>query len=254
MWGQNLPETFQPAIGWAEPRSCLLGCWGDPGPGRWCQVPGAARPSLCSPLRAFVGSSDKLVRGAGRRPPPNRLSQKGEENERLGVEGSGPPVPTALWERGGGAGLDLPALKGSIPHDLSEGSLSPGPLRNQTPGLKEHRGQCLRKAGFGGKFREPPPRPCCLLISPTTCCPHTCYMPGTQAPGLLQGFLLFTSSEPPRKQAGQVNDSHSTEEDTEDQSESLVNSKLRAACPDSIIESSFLHCISLRSHPQSHSV
>ena len=32
--------------------------------GQWCQVPGGG-PSLCSPLRAFVGSSDKLVRGAG---------------------------------------------------------------------------------------------------------------------------------------------------------------------------------------------
>lgn len=48
--------------------------------GQWCQVPGGG-PSLHSPLRAFVGSSDKLVRGAGRRPPPNRLSQKGEGNE-----------------------------------------------------------------------------------------------------------------------------------------------------------------------------
>lgn len=72
--------------------------------------------SLGSPLRAFVGSSDKLVRGTGRRPPPNRLSQKGEENERL--EGRVIlPAQEDLWERGGGAGPALPALKGSILQD-----------------------------------------------------------------------------------------------------------------------------------------
>ena len=66
--------------------------------GQWCQVPGGG-PSLCSPLRAFVGSSDKLVRGAGRRPPPNRLSQKGEGTE--GWLGEA-PGSAALWEMGEG--------------------------------------------------------------------------------------------------------------------------------------------------------
>lgn len=49
--------------------------------GQWCQVPLKGWAALCSPLSAFVGSSDKLVRGAGWELPPNRLSQKGEQNE-----------------------------------------------------------------------------------------------------------------------------------------------------------------------------
>lgn len=56
LWGQNLPETFQPAIGWAEPRSCLLGCWGDPGPvvsgSRGCQaLPLQPSEGLCWKFR-----------------------------------------------------------------------------------------------------------------------------------------------------------------------------------------------------------
>lgn len=159
--------------------------------------------------------------------------------------------PQLCGKGGGGAGLDLPALKGSIPHELSEGSLSPGPLRNQTPGRKEHRGQCLRKGEFGGKFGEPPPPP--LLPSHLThhrLSPHLLHArhSGPRPPPRLSPLSL------PGSRLDIVNDSHSTEEDTEDQRGSLVNSKLRAACPNSITESSFLHCISLRSHPQSHSV
>lgn len=69
--------------------------------GQWCQVPGGG-PSLCSPLRAFVGSSDKLVRGAGRRPPPNRLSQKGEGNE--GWLGGGSRFCSSVGNGGGVGG------------------------------------------------------------------------------------------------------------------------------------------------------
>lgn len=123
--------------------------------GQWCQVP-QARPSLRSPLRAFVGSSDKLVRGAGKRPPPNRLSQKGEENERLRGGGGFQPQ-AALWERGG---------KG--------GPSSEGVLRNQTPALKDHWGQSLRTGGFREKLQG------AFLISPTMGHLSTYHMPGTQ--------------------------------------------------------------------------
>lgn len=76
--------------------------------GQWCQVPGGG-PSLRSPLRAFVGSSDKLVRGAGRRPPPNRLSQKGEGNE--GWVGGGSRSGSSV---GNGGGVGGPNPKESI--------------------------------------------------------------------------------------------------------------------------------------------
>lgn len=118
--------------------------------------------------------------------------------------GGGAPVPTALWEKGG-RGRPSPtgpkaALKPSIPHDLSEGALSPRPLRSQAPGLKEHWGQGLRKGGFGEKFQGAPPPD--FLISPTTYYLNTFCMPGNQHPSLLWGFLLFSSSEPPSQQAG----------------------------------------------------
>lgn len=105
--------------------------------GQWCQVPGGG-PSLRSPLRAFVGSSDKLVRGAGRRPPPNRLSQKGEGNE--GWVGGEAPGPAALWEMG--EGWVGPTLKSPSSGTLSDGAPSTGP--RGSPGLKGD-GQGLRK-------------------------------------------------------------------------------------------------------------
>lgn len=90
--------------------------------GQWCQVPGGG-PSLHSPLRAFVGSSDKLVRGAGRRPPPNRLSQKGEGNEgwvggRLQIQqlcgkgGRGRPNPKEVRPPGPSQMVPLPQAPG----------------------------------------------------------------------------------------------------------------------------------------------
>ena len=90
--------------------------------GQWCQVPGGG-PSLHSPLRAFVGSSDKLVRGAGRRPPPNRLSQKREGNEgwvggRLQVQqlcgkgGRGRPNPEEVRPPGPSQMVPLPQAPG----------------------------------------------------------------------------------------------------------------------------------------------
>lgn len=92
--------------------------------GQQYQVP--FRAVLCSPLRAFVGSSDKLVRGAGWKLPPNRLSQKGEQNEN---ETSSPGQ--LCGKEGGGMGPAFPAL-----NDPLIGAPSPRHLRNQSPGLK----------------------------------------------------------------------------------------------------------------------
>lgn len=94
-------ETFLPAWGLGvcrvtQPPPRLPGC---------CWAGGVrflvAGPPSRSPLRAFVGSSDKLVRGAGRRPPPNRLSQKGEGNEAWVRGGSRSCSSVGKW---GGAG------------------------------------------------------------------------------------------------------------------------------------------------------
>lgn len=220
-------------------------------PGRWCQVPGAARPSLCSPLRAFVGSSDKLVRGAGRRPPPNRLSQKGEENERLGVEGGGAPVPAALWERGGRGRPRPTGPKGVHPPRTLRRFSVPWAPEEPDPWAQRTPGPMPKKRRIWGEVWGTPPPP--LLPSHLThhrLSPHLLHArhSGPRPPPRLSPLSL------PGSRLDIVNDSHSTEEDTEDQRGSLVNSKLRAACPNSITESSFLHCISLRSHPQSHSV
>lgn len=137
-----LSETFLPVEGGQSPTGGLI-------LGQWCQVPGAG-PSLGSPLRAFVGSSDELVRGAGRRPPPNRLSQKGEQNERC----RGAPAPSSSVGKRGRAAPS--------PRTLSDGAPSTGPPRTRASGPKDHWGQGLRKG-----FREAPRGDPASLISPS---------------------------------------------------------------------------------------
>lgn len=168
-------------------------------PGRWCQVPGAARPSLCSPLRAFVGSSDKLVRGAGRRPPPNRLSQKGEENERLGVEGGGAPVPAALWERGG-RGRPRPTGPKGVhpPRTLRRFSVpwapeEPDPWAQRTPGPMPK-----KRRIWGEVWGTPPPAPAAFSSHPPPAVPAPATCQALRPSASSKAF----SSEPPRKQAG----------------------------------------------------
>ena len=140
--------------------------------GQWCQVPGAG-PSLCSPLRAFVGSSDKLVRGAGRRLPPNRLSQKGAENERRGGVEVGELQARQLcgkWGRGG----PHPALKGSIPQDpLRWCPFHRAPKEPWTEGKQGPRSKETRIQG------EAPGSPYAFLVSPTVGCLSTYCVPGT---------------------------------------------------------------------------
>lgn len=107
------------------------------------------RPSLFSLLRAFVGSSDKLVRGAGRRPPPNRLSQKRKENERLGVGGSSPGQPP-LWERDGEG---FPSPKGV--HLQAMPAFSPSTrAKEETPNLKELQPNLKEKGHSRFRFEE----------------------------------------------------------------------------------------------------
>lgn len=115
--------------------------------GQWCQVPGRALPH--SPLRAFVGSSDELVRGAGRRPPPNRLSQEQKERE-TGGRGTGPgPVS--------GKKVRVLSSKPSGLVPLHEGLKGPDPCSERTPRPRP------KKGGLGDGFQEAPAFP----ISPS---------------------------------------------------------------------------------------